>query len=342
MPWIPATKLGLRDLFMWKDGRFGYEDFTLLPQFLVHKYWHVVCVIREPCDATVPHVLWVTPTLADWQMEEGCALGVLGRLKQSRLDALQEVLAQMCSRVGAFIDKYGNNAHLALSTRELVNCYHRLVCVPSTFRDLLVQVSGFQVVWKDMDAYLRYWTEYHPKLADLQSDGHLKNVEMPPPDMQLMGAICTETLDVQKLAIMGIPVWHYRSDAHLPSGYDLGSRVLATHLPDPPIVEDMYHEDGIPKPFPIIHSGPALPHRLTMMRTSLFRYMDAPDPFLNPPNPLRPDIGNASGPVRSNLSSSSRKQLARPEPMPVQNTFSSRPGICLLLLLCIVNILMDT
>ncbi|KAI0359020.1 hypothetical protein OH77DRAFT_1518275 [Trametes cingulata] len=207
MKFVPAPPVGVVDVILRADYRYGIVDPTQWPQIYSpgHEY---LCAI--PRYVAPPHrlsPLWWTPhEQTDFEHIEGCTLKCLGLLRQDSIRSLCELLDEMSALVADVRAKSRQHVDERLIRLETVmrHSRERLQTFPCTFRDAAMQVREAQRYWLMCRAFLDYYgTHMRPR------DQHR------PVNTALMGAFTTDPGVVQTLYEAGIPVWWIRQDASI-------------------------------------------------------------------------------------------------------------------------------
>ncbi|KAI0648135.1 hypothetical protein C8Q79DRAFT_555655 [Trametes meyenii] len=205
MEYVPAPSLGLKEVVLRDDYRYGEVDPIQWPQLYSEGY-EFLCAIPRPLPGT--HrlgPLWWTPNQAeDFELLSGSIVKCLGLLKQHCLDPLSNLVDQLSERVRILLDKRSDVVEERLVQLEVAmrNARDRLRIFPCTFRDVLLQVRMVQRHWLMASAFLDYYGVYIRL-------GTRKNRV----NRGLMGAFTTDPGVAQNLFELGIPVWWLRQEA---------------------------------------------------------------------------------------------------------------------------------
>lgn len=203
VPYFPADRASLR---MRVDGRFGDEDFTLVPQVFTAEYAHRILIRRRPGDEAVENVMWWSPTRRDFEPLSRSSYQSLGRFRSDNLTLLDAMSWNLANRAYNII---GSNpgADWAALEALISNMRHgimRLKHSPYTFKELIMDVAQTQRFYLDSLAMCDYVQD---KWANkLQAIGPVKM----PPRSEFIGAWTADASVVQKLHHAGIPVYFVR------------------------------------------------------------------------------------------------------------------------------------
>lgn len=205
--WIPEVKWGARSVFRRADGRFGYEDRTLWPQYYADRFETMCCIPREPEDPEDPlSILWWNPGSVDFIPISGSSIDMgLGELAPGPLAKLKVWRDKLVDEVYAYQTVHHRNSLLGILETSMRHAWLRLTLAPMTRRDMTENVPDFQRYCLDIRGLLDYILIYSSRMEypDLQTDGL-------PVAHHLMGALTESDEIVLQFVKMKIPVWHIR------------------------------------------------------------------------------------------------------------------------------------
>lgn len=320
MSHVPAVQLGTQHVYARRDGRFGFNDFTLVPQIFCGEYAHHCCA-PEPTAGGRPgssdrRILWVTPTRKDFAPVKGSVFAGLGNLRPELVDKFSRMYDSLHRRAMDYKAAAGAQDAMTKMVAVLVSALRlalvRLRCAPCTFRDLVLQVADFQRRYIDLESFLLYYTKVQRRhtLPLEQRDHDVHEV-----DPSLMGAFCFQPSDVQWLFEAGIPVWYLRPESTITADTNIIEQVPISP-PDPPLCLDLWVEHGIEVPPKVIYTGFPGVHLQTALRKASQHLTDTPDPTRGP----APESSSLSATWVNAAAGSSSSSLPPPP------TSSSRPS----------------
>ena len=205
--WVPGVMFGVREVFQRADGRFGWEDRTLWPQFYSFGFHYICCIPQQPAVASNPlSILWWTPQNDDFIPLLGSEVDVvLGRLPAERVAALERWRDSLVLEVREYQTCHKHDELLGMLTTAMRHAFLRFTIAPMTRRQMTENVPNFQRFCLDIRAYLDYHNIFLPRLA--APDDETAAI---PVSHDVMGAITHDDTTVMELYKMRIPVWHVR------------------------------------------------------------------------------------------------------------------------------------
>lgn len=255
--YVPEAFVGLVEIVLRKDYRYGPHDPILWPQIFTEGFEYLSAVRRRVgTDETSDCLSRLPDPENDFRLIEGSAfktLGTISRQWMSALDAVVDIIGddemEHCRNFPA------NRAVLHSLTSPMREARARILYFPSTFRDACLQVREVQRFAILSRAYLDY--------ARLLSLAPVFSVHT-----EYMGAFTTDPAVVQKLFYAGVPVWFIRPDVSLLSDARI---VRAVVMPDRPShIETQPWQSGVR---PIYSGLVGVGHLAITCRPSM-RYLD--------------------------------------------------------------------
>ena len=288
MQHIPEVKLGTQHVHARRDGRFGFNDFTLVPQIFCGEFAHHCCAPARPEDLDAQHrgILWATPTRQHFVPVKGSLFEGLGNLQPEYVDKFSRMYDTLYQRAKDFkiaaVAENGMSRMVAGLVSALRLALVRLRCAPCTFHDLVLQVADFQRRYIDLESFLLYYTKFQGRqtLPLEQRTGDVHEV-----DTTLMGAVCFQPSNVQWLFEAGIPVWYLRPESTITPHTNIIAQVDISP-PHPPLCLSSWKDErGIEIPSKIIYVGfPGQALQMALRKASQ-HLNDSPNPTEAPVPP---------------------------------------------------------
>ncbi|TFK81366.1 hypothetical protein K466DRAFT_604560 [Polyporus arcularius HHB13444] len=255
MTYIPSPHIGIVEVSMRADYRYGIPDPIQWPQVFTDSCDYVCSVLRPvPADDPYAPIWWTPNEDSDFVILEGSLFTSLGLLKPEAISRLGALVDELSELVSSFAT---DDSRLPWLKLAMCQTWDRLKYFPCTFRDAALQVRETQRYWLLTRACLD-WEQKH-------AENMLGSPQ--PVNAGLMGAFSTDGGVIQKLHNAGIPVWYIRSDVSIMN--DTSVRTIV--IPTPPV--DICVDSG-PDGGHILYRGLAgTAHMLQTMRSG-HTYLD--------------------------------------------------------------------
>ncbi|KAJ3566667.1 hypothetical protein NP233_g6859 [Leucocoprinus birnbaumii] len=224
--WLPQIDLGVQDVRIYHDGRWGTADFTQWPQWYFDEQDHFAYILRKPSAKELEHhplrYLWFEPELEHFLfMNDGQEVGRflpqvgLGLYKLRTL-LLEEVLNCRCPDGG--IQRKLN--HLA---NQMKNTTSTIVHTPQSYLDAMYTYTCAQ----------RSCLEVRALLDKIQKWDELPPLKDPRPvNNAILGCVTDRAPVVDGLYAMGVPVWYVRPLSHIASSMTILKQCPCTSAKD--------------------------------------------------------------------------------------------------------------
>lgn len=222
MTWIPDISKALLDVRLHDDGKFGYHDFTLWPQFYYPETRHYAFIRCRPSESDLAShpfaILWHSlDQQHDLITERGSLVPKFGRISTSLLERIMEARRHLITDIEQFV------ASLTPSTRQFEKFIFEngvramqltSVCLgigAQLFPAVLATFTLFQRQALEMLALLEMLTLWD-NTAKMAHD-HIFSALV---DRSVMGTI-THSLHIAiEMASLGVPVWLVRTPHLVP------------------------------------------------------------------------------------------------------------------------------
>ncbi len=229
MEYIPSPQVGIVQVSLRSDYRYGVVDPIHWPQIFTTEFDYL-CAVMRPTPSDSPYApLWWTPEASEFEILQGSLFTCLGLLKPEALRPLGKLVDELSATIVPML-------HLSPSLPWLhmgmTQARDRLKYFPCTFRDTVLQVRETQRYWLMSQACLEYHGTYANAFFGLPQPVH----------RELMGAFTSNPGDVQMLFNAGIPVWFIRSDVSILEDTRTTATVIAR--PASEICMDLAPEGG--------------------------------------------------------------------------------------------------
>ncbi|KAG6914570.1 hypothetical protein DXG01_016574, partial [Tephrocybe rancida] len=201
--WVPKVYLWKREVFVRRDGRFGYNDRTLWPQYYSLSFEYLACIPWKPKDANDPRaILWWNPHFGELLLVQNSSVDLdLVMVPQDRLASLKIWWDKLVKDVDDYQTSHMRSHFLRVLTTSMQHVFLRLSMAMT--RDKMTEhVPEFQQFCLDIIAWLSYVLEFTPRLADPENVWRTRPVHH-----DLMGAVTEDIAIVQQLHQIKIPVW---------------------------------------------------------------------------------------------------------------------------------------
>ncbi len=205
MDFVPEPPVGIIELSLRTDGRYGMQDPIQWPQVIPSEYEFLSTILRKRDQDHRHAPLWWTPQPQDFEPAKGSAFTSLGLIKTSRMQPLASLVEKIIPDIYTFITGQGPSPTLKLFEISMRRALERLQYFPCSFRDATLQVRTVQRFW----LYCRSFMDHMclVALSTVRPSNHVNR--------QFMGAFTSDPGTVQRLFAAGIPVWFVRPDVSL-------------------------------------------------------------------------------------------------------------------------------
>ncbi|KAF7966726.1 hypothetical protein HWV62_37271, partial [Athelia sp. TMB] len=203
---FPFIDLGVSELRARTDGRFGAEDYTLVPQLYSETYPWLSCILRRPNDINNhPHwVLWADLKPSDLVPFHGSAFSFTGILEESLHAILSRKLQDIERITMDGVPEGGMPSCMISASAAMAATVRRLRGLPMSFRDLVLQWSQAQRLAHDLLAMRAYYGFISQRL--------LQREEVWPLCHDMMGCFTASPTIAENMYYAGIPVVFMRHD----------------------------------------------------------------------------------------------------------------------------------
>lgn len=208
MSFVPEPSLGSKEVCIRADGRFGLEDPVQWPQFVDPDGRWLAAILRRPSDPNHRlQPIWMGVTLQDF-VPSGSLIRQLGKLSQKRQDELLPLVREMGTMARSVQKANPERSGTLLPSicSQMEDAFDRLN-LPSSYRDIVQQVRLVQRYWLYSQEIITWFGD-----LCLLMPGNRHPLR---PD--LMGVFSSDPADVNRLYLMGVPIWylrHQRQVAH--------------------------------------------------------------------------------------------------------------------------------
>lgn len=225
MHFVPEAFIGLIQVFLCGDGRYGAHDPIQWPQLHAPGFEYLCCVRRRMVHESMYSAIWQTPDeMVDFETVEGSAFRNLGLISRTWARDLDRLVEDLLREAHEYQRSRSAVPHEDLHTlcTNLCQARDRLLHYTATFRDLCLQLRATQRFWLLSRAFLDYSRAISSR----------PDPTRPAVNNRFMGAFTTDPQIVQTLLAAGIPVWHIRPDASILDETNIGAVVLPTKPTD--------------------------------------------------------------------------------------------------------------
>ncbi|KII86126.1 hypothetical protein PLICRDRAFT_178403, partial [Plicaturopsis crispa FD-325 SS-3] len=201
---IPYLTLGRSTLVQRADGRFGAQDFTVMPQKFSVKFPHCGLIPALPLDQSHRAApLWLTPGRSQFVEIPGSAFEDVGNLAPGWVKAIEPLVEELVDGVKKWEQTHPRDYLLRGTLTNLKQALSRLKYNPYTRRDMVNDYAYFCRCAHDVHALLKYLVKYE--------DVMITGTEIAPALRGILGTWTDDPERVQFLVTTGIPVWFVRS-----------------------------------------------------------------------------------------------------------------------------------
>lgn len=212
MDFIPSPPMGLVDVFLRTDCRYGIVDPVQWPQTFVDDYEYLAAILRTETADTTLSPIWWSPQKDDFELIQGSVIKCLGLLRRTAIQPLSDLVDTLSNTIHRL--PYQPDHRLSDIEAAMQRARERLLCFPCTWRDVCLQVRLTQRYWLMGRAFLDFYAVYPPTGSNR------------PVNKDFMGTFTTDPEAVQQLFAAGIPVWWLRLDLSILSGTKVGAIVV--------------------------------------------------------------------------------------------------------------------
>ncbi|KIK02231.1 hypothetical protein K443DRAFT_97233 [Laccaria amethystina LaAM-08-1] len=210
--WMPYISLRARDVRAREDGRFGWADFTVCPQWFIESQWHLPFIRTRPTAATIQsHEL----SFCWWDLRDhhfvesrGSAFRDLGTLQSDVADALRGE-AKKLHLACRSVQQHKDPGRLFYLANKTIDAALQLKFCNFTRRDLVYRVACFQRLYLETFAMYEWHTKWAFRLND--TTGQIYEI-----DESIMGAITDSPDCIAVLYRVGAPAWYVWPPANIP------------------------------------------------------------------------------------------------------------------------------
>ncbi|KAG6914184.1 hypothetical protein DXG01_001909 [Tephrocybe rancida] len=277
--WLPKVYLWKREVYLRDDGRFGYDDRMLWPQYYSYACEYFCCIPRCPEDTKDSlTVLWWTPTYYDLRGTDSSVTMELVSMPKVLLAKFKAWQDQLVACVDDYQTTHPRHHFLGALCTAMRHAFIR-VSMAMPRDDMRETIPEFQCFCLNIIAWLSYHLKFLPRLAE--SKETLKGY---PVRHDLMGAVTEDPAIVQQLFEMRIPVWRVVLASKLLKMTNIWEKSV---LSSPCEMEEasMYKP---PRVICVQHLGTLMHHSMQQVGCTFVNKITAP---LRGPRPEAGDIG---------------------------------------------------
>ncbi|KAJ7025017.1 hypothetical protein C8F04DRAFT_1269760 [Mycena alexandri] len=192
-------------MFVRQDMRYGHDDSTLWPLQYSHTFCHLGAIRRQPTTEIgrlALGIMFWNPERGDFiSPESGMTITRgLGKLRHrlcSKLADAAKILLEECCQYAETVPQVVPVFPLLEQTLKLA--LERLQSVPSTYQQMVLEVTTVQRTYLELKGLLEYMTVYKPRMLDPASEtGH--------PD-DCVGVFTSDPMIAQLFNIARLPYW---------------------------------------------------------------------------------------------------------------------------------------
>lgn len=316
IPFFNADVIPLQPFF---NGKYGLQDYTMHPQMYFAEYPWLPCIARRPqtqeqFEAHRLHPLWFNDHLYDWQVLPVHAFQERGVMDRAKWDALARIVRDIES-VAEPLALLKPPPTFSTTRRAMLNCLQRLLHLPMSKRDFVLQKAQCQRLALDVDAMSTFLRRFHARDPPVRILGSLA-------DQDLMGCFTTNPAVADLLLDRGIPLWFVRSQAEVPAGTIRVVSIAQRWSQSPDILETNYHDytlpvsQQVPIPFASIGYVGHEVQRVTLLRTMGRHFSDLVSLPTGPPVAISTDQQDPARPVNHGQSFSALTPIPARTPSP--------------------------
>ncbi|KAF8078229.1 hypothetical protein FPV67DRAFT_1403925 [Lyophyllum atratum] len=308
--------IGVREVKLRKDFRYGDDDPMCGPQPYVASGCHLAAIPCRPLKAHLPlNIMWWLPSKHDFIIDSSNILRGLGQLDPVKLNELRYFVDKMQDRVSRYKDdrNFPNKIQAVIEfSASLNDIFVRLEYLPTTLRQTQFSVALLQRCYLELVGYLDYMYVYRPRM--------LGQAEPAAEVARTIGAYVSNPLVVQEFVRAGLPVWILKRWNTI-----VETRIDSVQEPRQPETWAVL-EDADP-PFKPFFTGPAHdPAKYTAFGRLARASTSSPNPFAVRPSSmalvtdaqspstsnLPPSLPSASGPARGGRAHDAREKKKTP------------------------------
>ncbi|PPQ83675.1 hypothetical protein CVT24_001194 [Panaeolus cyanescens] len=200
---IPLPPIGRRQVGLKANFRYGLEDHSQWPQFVVPKYKHLVTIPRKTTDSTDPlHIIWWDPRPADFIPSSTGIVSGLGTISQLRLQQLETVMGILSQSVTEFTTSTPTPSDDVLESfsklqKQMEYAMRSLQNHKRSFSETAFNVTEFQRRFLELHGFFSFM-----KFFRNRSGGALASAD------NVMGGFTNEAEMAQAMFDARVPVWY--------------------------------------------------------------------------------------------------------------------------------------
>lgn len=221
--WLPEPHVGIVEITLRADGRFGLEDHLLFPQVVSSDRPHLALLPKRPAQIHRASVLWDCPSMDDFERVNNHPEGEsFGQLRHSVIESLYAAVATLNGPLAEYraaeqtllaqrgVDPSGVQRRAAAATRlkELktletnMRLTLQLFSAPCTFPSVALQ-------WGHLHrCYAECWAWMDWQMANQPRDGNAWREERRGiANGGVIGGICEDPQTALRMYGAGVPVW---------------------------------------------------------------------------------------------------------------------------------------
>ncbi|KAK0476004.1 hypothetical protein EDD18DRAFT_1115668 [Armillaria luteobubalina] len=201
---MPHPSLGNREIYMWENYRYGFDDPLQWPQVFVPDYAHYTCLCWRQLPVNNPlRPLYLGVAEYDWRELDDFAIVMnLGRMRQTTFLRLQTACKAVIDTVAGVECSTVVTANMRSHIIMLECLLLRLSDLPMSYQRMHLCHAETQRVARELHALVQYMSQYKPLMDAPESDAPPM-----PVDDDLIGAFSNNATTVQSFFKVGIPVW---------------------------------------------------------------------------------------------------------------------------------------
>ena len=243
--YVPEVVLGTTRVFLHADGRFGVHDPTVWPQQFFEGFRYYIAIPRKPADPFDPRlVMWTPLRSSEFVITASSLVRTFVSISLPFIARLRPLVESLSQTVREYREQYPGDKTVQELEEAMTDAFHRLV-LPSTRRDLVLQVSCVQRYWMLTTA----WLDFH---VNIMRDRPFPSLErrIGPQGVRkdIMGAVTTQPRYVQLMFRSGVPVWFLRQSDQVTTDTTVLRWITLTRANPPPQLE---YDDPLRTQFPV-------------------------------------------------------------------------------------------
>jgi hypothetical protein len=217
------------------DYRFGADDPILYPQWLRTTLYHHMLILTKPTEG-LNSVLWWNGTASSFVQASEVMVGGVGFVQGAEMEALEKLMNTLTVTIKSDLPPNFSKLDpkeqesLRLRCAQLEKSWYRLSTHPGDLEEKCLQVTEFQRLWLEVEAFHRFVTRVR---TDLWT-----KTKPPSGTWKSIGAFTSSEKEAQDCFNAGVPIFLVRPKTKFRGSFRIDS-IVPLRTPESEVVETL-------------------------------------------------------------------------------------------------------